>query len=787
MPASSQQSAEPLSAVAWEVQRRRQTLMRKAHGSARRTISFTGAPVANWDSAQRRNARRSCSLGSSTSGASADKTGGKVGLLPSTPPSLITASTSSGSTRTGSWRASRPQGSSESLEDGRLCELSLADEEPWEDVIFAPFLPTMATESEVSRSPPKMSSIVPEPLLAAVGPPEGVAQARRGSTAQATTGEMIARAPLSPPRAKTPARDMLRKVLDRLIPLPGSGSLSPSLPSRRRKFGKNRSPSPQPQHQSPVLELLDRPHFEADAGDVTPLCCSPRLSSDCESLLFCRELANRFGSMERSFAAMRVAACHARRRSLSLQLPGRLGEDDFLWCVTDYLQYGPRDLGQRLYHSIAKTPEAGLSAADFVPMPEKLTDLLSLAEFRERLLECYSCSEEAWHDLEGIATSSRHNPSNGKADIPQVSMVAFLKKAAQWRLHTKQALHLFCCLDDDGDGYVAVEALSRCLEGLPAKLLLLDLRSRLLLCYKSVASALKKAEGVGDSSGSTRMMSKEEFAQDLGRIGIHVVEAHAVFDVLDKTFSDRVSLQQLRRTLRGGSPPVELDTFWHRFVAEWPDLVKSLLGDRADLSAFEAMIAGLIPEAHQPDSVGSSTCPPSASDDAVIITWERFDCVADKLDIAVADAQKLHRRIRQLSVERCQSSPSARAVQGTRSAPAAIMSAAGHSAEKVGIALEEFCDQLGLWLEEPCRCKRGAVATFAGSARRSVQRVVAQTRASISAFKAELGPPEDTDTGSLLALEDVASTPARPSGRLPKLPWRSYARTRTKTTHMLAS
>jgi len=182
---------------------------------------------------------------------------------------------------------------------------------------------------------------------------------------------------------------------------------------------------------------------------------------------------------------------------------------------------------------------------------------------------------------------------------------------------------------------------------------------------------------------------------------------------------------------------------------------------------------------------------------------ELFDCIAEKLDVSKSNAEALFTRLLQLSVERNGAHVCGRVLchaTSRRVASGAYMGQACGSRhataaaaqaqqllletrdEKAGMAIFDFCDQLGLWLEEPSCFKRGAVAMYAGSARRSVQRVVAQARASISAFKAELGPHRSTEAETPLAIEEKSTglppRPLLPSRLLPKLPWRSYSASR---------
>jgi Ca2+-binding EF-hand superfamily protein len=517
----------------------------------------------------------------------------------------------------------------------------------------------------------------------------------------------------------------------------------------------------------------------------------PAKSDDNEALAFRRFLCRKFGNLARAFTAMKSAAgSHVP----SPKQEERLTWAEFEWCVISYLHHGDRHLAHRLYNALSthvlndSEKKHGIGPLELAKCAQEKEGLISLIELRRRLLEKYSSLKAAFGEIEDILQMQQSGTKRraSRRVHTAVSLTAFVDAAKKWGVEPHQAAHFFSVMDVDNDNSLSLHEFLKTLADMPDRVLLHDLRGRILANQPSLSAAFTATVA---KFGNSRLKIADltsvlsGWVPHLGGIGVSEVEAVALFRIFDQDNSGTVSLDEFRSALREVAPNTDLEGFWRRFIAEWPEIVAAAsAGSRSPQHAHDARrrIGMLLADRLPKRLLQDQRCVVLTSDRGAVdmsrhtlvtFTLESFDAVAALLDISCQNATSLFK---------CMSREGQLFSAALGEMP---LNSLGEACSDVGnqqVDIDDFIEQLQLWCESP-----SGPANSAGQggfcSKRSVQRAMAHAKASISAFKAELDLPSTSsavkpDSGEAVMLADAAQSRASAAKPLPKLPWRSHSR-----------
>jgi len=521
-----------------------------------------------------------------------------------------------------------------------------------------------------------------------------------------------------------------------------------------------------------------------------------------EVLAFRNMLTKNFGNITQAFHALKTIASATLWNGCESR--GSLTREEFEWCTNCHLHYGDRRLSWRLFEALDRNGDGLVSLHELVqPFGPREEGLISMAEFRQRLLDRHETLEAAFQELEEHldAQFTTHTlPSGARSGTvslgcrrQSLKQNEFVEAMALLGLQPHQAVHFFALMDTDSSGHVVLNAFLEALIHMPREVLLPDFRRRLRARYSSVVVAFKEMSPALASSkgilGVSEQLGKEDFMDALARLGIVEAEASEVFRVIDADGSGAVSLQELQEALRNVAPTVTLDAFFRLVAAEWPEIAAAARQACAPSSIRPQQ--GLVPEHHvarkrvgcllaellplemrnrcaapfSPAPFGScllefptegrkisfnSDPAPDRSEDSggelQTLTLEAFDAIAMLLDIPRNNAAELFNRMVEVTVG-CIATDE--------------------------LYIEDFAEQLRLWTDLPEGPSTGNLAV------QSLRRAMAPALAVAASLKAELRPSRpSTPRVHSHPVENTVSAATqgvkKQPGRLPRLPWQSH-------------
>jgi len=475
----------------------------------------------------------------------------------------------------------------------------------------------------------------------------------------------------------------------------------------------------------------------------------PNITTDAEVVAFRHALTKSYGNLTRAFRAMRKAASADTHVGFgSAPADGSTAEAHhqsweqvtymvFEWFVVAHLHFGSRRCARRLFKSMDSESKGSIGLWELVQPPVTQKGLMSLIEFRRRLLERHTSLWQAFRELEehlgkDLGVQKRHGNR-------AMRLGEFINATVFFGLDPEQATSFFNVMDTDGNGQLTLNEFLEALTQMPGHVLLHDLRQRLLGRFASINAAFQQVTGL---SGLSDRLGCAEFEVALMRIGIDEVEATELFRVIDDDGSGDISLQELQDALRVAAPFTSLAGFWHRLADEWPEIATCALqhGQEArqrarlllaDLMSqdFLRLHGGKLPgdqarrKVHMttvdlPGDQGAAMVEESPTT-LIVLTAETFDALAVLLDISHDNAMKLFRCI--------------------------VLAAGPQPIDEPGpvdtgmqIYVEDFLEQLKLWTEDSL--VERVAGMEAGDALSGIRKVIAPTRAAINALKRELSP-----------------------------------------------
>jgi Ca2+-binding EF-hand superfamily protein len=464
---------------------------------------------------------------------------------------------------------------------------------------------------------------------------------------------------------------------------------------------------------------------------------------------------------------------------------------EFEWCIISYLKYSDRCHARRLFAALdrRKTGEVGLREL-MNQQSQHSAELMSMVEFRRVLLDRHTSLARAFRELEDYVEMEQGGIGRFGAKGSRVLRAAdFTKAASFFGLEPHQATHLFCSIDADNNGQLTFDEFVDALTTMPREVLLHDFRQRLVARYETLANAFSK---ITHSTG-VRLV-KADFVSSLARLSINDHEAEMLFQIADYDESGDVSIDELREAVREVAPHTDLESFWKRFAAEWPDIASlaSRKGEDHDvLRQASALLSDLLPLHVE---VPCSPRPRDAGLHTAVLTADAFDALAARLDVSRRNAAELWTVIVAAApVYRPRTEVAAHLVpQASLSMKRTITqhTAAAMLEDSIGDGacyIEDFLEQLHLWAANPLALKVGSTERCSGqswSMRQEVLQISATARARISALKAELEPrrPQDPEqeleqASGATGTQAPPSDPSRGTVRRrskPKLPWLSH-------------
>jgi Ca2+-binding EF-hand superfamily protein len=366
-------------------------------------------------------------------------------------------------------------------------------------------------------------------------------------------------------------------------------------------------------------------------------------------------------------------------------------------------------LGGRLFSSLDRTRRGKVGLAEFAYAAERVEGLVSLVEFRRRLLANYPSLEQAFRELEDYCelafSKSDEIEVGGRVITQSLTMERFMRVAVFFGLGPNQSSHFFRLMDVNHNGLLTLDEFSHALSSLPREVLLEDFRRRVLERCDSLADAFQLLGGSGHDSRVR--LDRPDFVDKLLALGIAEVEAHELFAIVDVDKSQDVSLFELREALRSVATPVNLETFWRRLAEHSPKLVQAahLRGEPAHSLALTA-VADLL----SPNML-------ALVESTRMLSPSAFDSIAAALDIPPTNAADLLSQV-------------------LASSRAAMLQLNGEECN-IDLYVEDLLEQLLLWVDNPTQ-KHPNPAAKRRSSRRQIRDAVAPTRAQLEAFKNEL-------------------------------------------------
>lgn len=535
---------------------------------------------------------------------------------------------------------------------------------------------------------------------------------------------------------------------------------------------------------------------KGDSSVMSPLAhASERSFEVSEVVAFRSALTRKFGNLARAILAMRSAVNFAFKGDSGPRpsLPSvSLTKQEFEWCVTSFLLHGDRLLANRLFASLDRNQD-GLVNIDELTQPSARTEgLLSIVEFRRRVLDQHRSLWQAFKDVEDYLESQLRQGRSSVAGHGRAKRALPLKdfvKAAAFLggLEPHQATHFFSIMDADSNGSLTLDEFMDALSKMPPDVLLQDFRQRLLMKHTSISAALQEITAISDSPMDVHAarLGRQAFGTSLARLGVADIEAGALFQIIDSDASGDVSLGELLDALREVAPAVNLEAFWQRFDAEWPEVSSLLLEScttrqQAEVAAARSKAGMLLAEMLPVDLLQTCAMAQSPSSERKqqqqqepelvlhSITADMFDSLAARLDIPRANASTL---FEQLLTAVAALSRKAPAVASPAIAQLQLDGTARleFEAGRHEVGLEDFAELLELWNSNPT-----------SPAYRKAKRIVASAQTAVAALKAECNRPCTAKASEAEAKQAPASARTVPmkAGKRPKrpiLPWCSIA------------
>lgn len=471
----------------------------------------------------------------------------------------------------------------------------------------------------------------------------------------------------------------------------------------------------------------------------------PNVTLDAEVIAFRNVLAKSHGNLTRAFKFMTQTA----KSALGHGSKDQLTFPEFEWFVVSFFHYGARSVARRLFSSLDVEGNGFITLWEFVQPPPTQKGLMSLIEFRRRLLERHKSLRQAFGELEDYLDKGSHSQishhGHGARAMP---LPEFVNATRFFGLDAEQATHFFSLMDVNGDGNLTLDEFLGSLTKMPKDVLLYDLRQRLLGRYGSIGAAFQQAAGPGNAAAR---LDQADLEAALLRLGVEESEAAELFQIMDEDGSGDLSLQELQDAVRSAAPSVNLTVFWQRFSIEWPEIV-AWAHDGTDDARQRArlMLADLIPadilQVHGDEYLPGDRLRRAGAAEAcqrtlVVLKPETFDSLAVLLDISRSNAMELFRCI----VEAAGPQP---------------VGDSGDCNQGMLIYVEDFLEQVKLWTEESLL--EDLNARESRDARKCIRTAIAPARAAVSALKAELTPPP---TPVRTPLPPLSAPPSRAGAR----------------------
>jgi len=501
-------------------------------------------------------------------------------------------------------------------------------------------------------------------------------------------------------------------------------------------------------------------------------------------------LCKKYGNLTRAFQALQCAASTMTSNVAAAQKASRTGSTrltyaQFEWCVVSFLRCGDRRMARRLFAAFDRDKREEIGLVELAASPVRSKGLMSLVEFRRRLLERHSSLTHAfrefedWLDVHFVATDQQQR---GKRSSRTMRLAEFIAVTALFGLEEQQATHFFRLMDRDSNGELSFDEFLAAVTEMPRSVLLYDFRQRLLARHPSIKSAFRELS----TSMAGARMNQTDFERTVSAWGVADVEAAELFRLMDGDKSGDVSAQELMDCLREEAPHTTYEEFWARFAKEWPEVVRAAhKGGNAGREFVGVLLADLLPqrltEVSCPlrrraifaalDLIGESGGKAAlsyqeSSRTVSVLNFEAFNALVVQLDISPGDATNIFRRFF-----------SGRVGGSPGQDPMDIEVEA--DADEGGFHVEDFIELVQLWVESPIRPPldgSGAIAHQSGA--EAIQQVVAPTRAAITALKAELSPSHVAGVVDAEGREQLNTrVQARRPRNLPKMPWRAHHRT----------
>lgn len=507
-----------------------------------------------------------------------------------------------------------------------------------------------------------------------------------------------------------------------------------------------------------AFSRVSRPELAA-AAQAQAISGALKPASEAEIVAFTNSIYRTFGNLTRAFYAMKtVASSHVTEQpepGLGAALHGQqrselLTANEFEWCVTSYLRYSDKLHARRMFLALDHERKGEVGLIDMRLPSQHAEGLLSLADFRGLLLDRHTSLPRAFQELED-ALEQEGSGYHGVRGSRIMRAGEFAKATAFLGLEEYQAIHLFNCIDSDGNGNLTFQEFMEAMISMPRETLLKDFRRRILAKYATIANAFQEL-----ASSSGMQLPHDDFVASLAKIGITETEAELLFGIIDQDSSGDVSIDELREAVREASPDTDLESFWKRFDAEWPEILAAIsVGAEGDgegyttlrhLSQASVLLSELVTSEDEVPVSPSKRLKDAGSALALLSTKD-FDFLAARLDVSRRSTAELWALI----VAR---------IPG-----------------KDGVCyVEDFLEQLHLWAGNPLALRVGVAERGPGRDRavqQEVLQVSAAARETLSKLKAELEPepPESSEPQAPVISKPRSASAGRRVPKTPKLPW----------------
>jgi len=215
----------------------------------------------------------------------------------------------------------------------------------------------------------------------------------------------------TPIRAPTPEKEpqLVARILDQLLPVAPAHADATSPGGSRgfnRSFGRLSTGGKAGARLAQICRAADGdenwlPSTPSHSSDLNlpprPPSVGMQKSSTAELVVFRTSLSKSFGNLTRAFSAMKHAVdVSAGKKVGSSTGASSLSRSEFEWCITTYLRYGDKRLARRLFAALDTDNKGEVGLVDLAQPAPRAKGLVSLVEFRRRLLDRHSSLPQAF-------------------------------------------------------------------------------------------------------------------------------------------------------------------------------------------------------------------------------------------------------------------------------------------------------------------------------------------------------------------------------------------------------